>query len=87
MKNLYTKNEFLNNRENELIKEGVFQFISNMFNKAKAYINNKVFYYGDNDTAGEELYNTLITDGFSVKDMRYEYNIYNDFNDKLKAER
>ena len=58
-----------------------------LYKTAKAYINNKVFYYGDNDTAGENLYNTLITDGFSVKDMRYEYNIYNDFNDKLKAER
>ena len=65
MKNLYTKNEFLNNRENELINEGIFQFIGNMFNKAKTYIN-KV--KGGNEV--DKIYNKylqIIQNEFSKK--------------------
>lgn len=39
MKNLYTKNEFLAFRNEEVINEGFFNFIGKMFNKAKSYIN------------------------------------------------
>jgi hypothetical protein len=44
MKNLYSKNDFLNLRNEEqklneqLINEGLFNFLGNMFNKAKTYI-------------------------------------------------
>ena len=40
MKNLYTKKQFLNYQsEPKMLNEGLFNFIGNMFNKAKGYIN------------------------------------------------
>ena len=40
MKNIYSKNEFLSAyKEDEMINEGLFDFLSKMFNKIKGYIN------------------------------------------------
>jgi len=40
MKNLYTKNEFLTRlTDDEMINEGLFNFLGKMYNKAKGYIN------------------------------------------------